>query len=50
MRPARKVCASQGDVIVEYGILLLGPSDFELIHETARTVGTTGTEVEKSDG
>jgi hypothetical protein len=38
VRPAPKVRARQGDAIVEYDILLVG-SDFEVIRESAKTIG-----------
>jgi hypothetical protein len=40
VRAAPTVHAREGDAIVEYGICLVGDSDFELIHEFARTIGS----------
>ena len=39
VRPAPKVCAREGDTIVEYQIVLGGQLGFELLRETADTVG-----------
>ena len=40
VRAAPTVHAREGDAIVEYGICLVGDSDFELIREFARTIGS----------
>jgi hypothetical protein len=39
VRPAPKVWAREGDPIVEYQVFLGGPLGFELLRETAETIG-----------
>ena len=49
--PAPKIWARDGDTVVEYSIFLGGGLGFELIRETAHTIGVTNPEpLEKSDG
>jgi hypothetical protein len=40
-RPVPRVWARDGDVIVEYDIFLGGPLGFELVRETAKTIGVS---------
>jgi hypothetical protein len=42
-RPASKVVGRDGDVWVEYAIHLGGPLGFELVRESARTIGLAKT-------
>jgi hypothetical protein len=49
VRPAPKVWAHEGGAIIEYGIFLGGGLGFELIRETAKTIGTVPEEPERSD-
>jgi hypothetical protein len=48
--PAPKIWARQGDALVEYLFSRLGPLGFELIRETAITIGEAPTESEKDNG
>lgn len=48
-RPAPKVWAREGDAIVEYTVYLGGGLGFELIRETAETIGTVREELESDD-
>jgi hypothetical protein len=50
VRAAPKVQSTEGDAIVEYDIFLVGDSDFELIRETARTVGSRPADAEAGHG
>jgi hypothetical protein len=49
-RAAPKIQTIEGDAIVEYDIFLVGDSHFELIRETARTIGSTNPSAETSRG
>jgi hypothetical protein len=48
-RPAPKVWAHEGGAIVEYSVFLGGGLGFELIRESAKTIGTAPEELERSD-
>jgi DNA-binding transcriptional MerR regulator len=49
VQPAPKVWVHEGDTIVEYHIYIGGPRGFELIRETAQTVGVTRESSENHD-
>jgi hypothetical protein len=49
-RAAPKIQSIQSDAVVEYDIFLVGDSQFELIRETARTIGSTNPSAETSRG
>jgi hypothetical protein len=47
--PAPKVWVNEGDTVIEYVVYFSGPRGFELIRETAQTVGVTRESSAKHD-
>lgn len=47
--PASKVVAKHGDALVEYSIYRVSDNHFELLRETAKTIGTLGPRKEPAD-
>ncbi len=47
--PAPKIWAREGGALVEYDVSLIGPTGFEVIRETAKTVGMSAPEGSEND-